>query len=89
MPSLVHENKTIEYYLAPSKRRRSISMRVDRDSRVQVRAPKFTTTHYIEGFIKERINWIIKNRMALKNLAVFIRLKNLRPVKYFRFLAGI
>ena len=78
MPSLVHENKTIEYYLAPSKRRRSISMRVDRDSRVQVRAPKFTTTHYIEGFIKERINWIIKKQDGFKKLG------SIHPAKEFK-----
>jgi predicted metal-dependent hydrolase len=78
MPSLVHENKTIEYYLAPSKRRRSIVMRVDRDNRVQVRAPKFTTTHYIEGFIKERINWIIKKQDGFKKLG------SIHPVKEFK-----
>ncbi|MEA3306205.1 MAG: SprT family zinc-dependent metalloprotease [Elusimicrobiota bacterium] len=78
MPSLVHKETIIDYYLAPSKRRRSIIMRVDRDSRVQVRAPRFTAIHYIENFIKERIDWIIKKQNR------FEKLDNLHPVKEFK-----
>ncbi len=77
MPELVCKDRTIDYYLAPSKRRRSIIMRVDRDFRVQVRAPKFTTVHYIENFIKERVDWIIKKQNRFKKLG------GLHPAKEF------
>ena len=78
MPILICEDKTIEYYLTPSKRRRSIIMRVDRDARVQVSAPKFATLNFIEGFLKERVDWIIKRRNNFKKLG------RLYPVKEFK-----
>ncbi|MCG2725273.1 MAG: M48 family metallopeptidase [Elusimicrobia bacterium] len=78
MPALVYKNKTINYHLTPSKRRGSIVMRVNKDASVHVRAPRFTSINYIEGFLKERFDWIIKRQNSFKKLA------GLYPAKEFR-----
>jgi len=83
MSSLVYKDKIIDYYLMPSKRRRSIVMRVDRDSRVQVRAPKFTTVQFIEEFIKERVNWIIKKQHNFKKFGNLYQAKEFKTGETF------
>lgn len=78
MPTLVYKDKTINYYLAPSKRRRSVSMRVNKDESVEVRAPRFVTKSYIADFIKNKADWIIKKQDGFKELSV------LHPTKEFK-----
>lgn len=49
--------------------RRSIALIVERDGSLTVRAPKRAAMRDIEGFIREKIDWILRSRERLK--AVF------------------
>ncbi len=49
-------------------KRKTIALIIERDGGLTVRAPMRATTAMIEGFIREKENWIIRTREKLKSI---------------------
>lgn len=53
--------KTIRIEKIVRSRRRSIAAEFNEDASLTIRAPYWVTMHYIERFIEERKNWLLRN----------------------------
>ena len=54
--------------------RKSISLRIEADGGVSVRAPRYATHKQINSFLEEKKDWIVKNRLAVRE-----RMENAAP----------
>lgn len=50
-------------------KRRTIALIVERDGSLTVRAPRWTTLQDINGFIRDKTDWILRSRERLKTIA--------------------
>lgn len=68
-------------------KRRSIALIVERDGSLTVRAPKRAAMRDIEGFIREKADWILRSREKMKN-AVPVAKKQYTDGEKFLFLGN-
>ncbi|MBI4802611.1 MAG: M48 family metallopeptidase [Elusimicrobia bacterium] len=76
----------IAYTLLPSKGRKSVFLRVNRDGTVTVRAPRFVSKAYIEQFVAKRSGWITEKQNYFNQLLTLYPPKEFKNGESFQFL---
>jgi len=85
MPTPVIE-PLVNYSLLPSKGRKSVCLRVNRDGTVTVRAPRFVSKKYIEQFVGKRGAWIAEKQKYFEQLLILYPPKEFKSGESFQFL---
>jgi predicted metal-dependent hydrolase len=62
----MNKNSAAQYDRLIRAKRRSIALIIERDGSLTVRAPKRAAMRDIEGFIREKTDWILRSREKLK-----------------------
>lgn len=69
--SFVHNNKTFEYKIERrSNRKKTISIAIDRRQGVVIKAPRHTSTKFIENVVKEKASWIASKFQIIESLGI-------------------
>jgi len=76
----------VNYNLLPSKGRKSVCLRVNRDGTVTVRAPKYVSKNYIDGFVQKRAAWIAEKQKYFERLLILYPPKKFENGESFQFL---
>lgn len=61
MPSIRIENRTIEYELIFSSRKKTIGLQIDANNHLIVRAPQSLSEKQVNDLLNQRSKWIISN----------------------------
>ncbi|HNW44298.1 MAG TPA: SprT family zinc-dependent metalloprotease [Elusimicrobiales bacterium] len=76
----------VKYKLLPSSGSKSVSLRVNRDATVTVRAPGFVSHAEIERFVARRVGWIEEKQEYFKELLALYPPKEFKNGESFQFL---
>jgi len=77
---------TIRYCLQMSSRRRTIEIQVTDQADVRVAAPSFASLAVIEGFLRERLGWILRECSQAERRQAFVRHRDYATGQEFLFL---
>lgn len=86
MPYIIHKGRKLSYTINITKRRKSISLRVDRDSNVVLNAPSFFKKNLLKKFVEEKADWIVEKQKAFQNFMQMYPPKEFRNGETFPFL---
>jgi predicted metal-dependent hydrolase len=59
MPSIIHHGNALHFSLCISKRRKTITLRVNRNGSVAVTAPSYVKTTIVRRFVKSKVEWVL------------------------------
>lgn len=86
MPHIIHKGKKLIYTLNITKRRKSICLRVDRNSNVVVSAPKFFNKSVLQKFVQKKADWIVDKQKTFQNFMQMYPPKEFRSGETFPLL---
>lgn len=84
--SLKTSSGDVQYRLLRSPRRRTMEIRVMEDGLVRIVAPVYVALREIEGFLHERVNWVISRQQEMQRIKQFIGCRSYETGQEFLFL---